>query len=161
AGGKLSIHQARCNSMNHPFDRKKKSSQRLFATFVSILLLSVAALAQTSAFTYQGKLNISGTPATGTYDIQFKLFDALSGNNQYGITLTNSAVVVTNGIFSVELDFEAGAFDGSPRYLEIGVRQAGDPNPYTVLAPRQAINSTPYAIRSANATAADALSPAC
>lgn len=34
-----------------------------------------AALAQTTAFTYQGKLTDAGNPANGNYDLQLKLFD--------------------------------------------------------------------------------------
>jgi hypothetical protein len=34
-----------------------------------------ATLAQTTAFTYQGKLSDGGNAATGQYDFQFKLFD--------------------------------------------------------------------------------------
>ena len=33
------------------------------------------ALAQTTAFTYQGKLVDNGAPASGNYDLTFKLFD--------------------------------------------------------------------------------------
>ena len=42
-----------------------------------IQLFIVAALswAQTTAFTYQGKLTDAGNPANGNYDLQFKLFD--------------------------------------------------------------------------------------
>lgn len=120
-----------------------------------------SALAQSNAFTYQGKLNTSGNPATGNYDMLFKLFDSLTDGNQIGSPVVNSNTLVTNGIFTVELDFEAGAFDGTPRYLEICVRPTDSKDPYTVLAPRQAITSTPYAMRSANAAAADGLSPAC
>jgi hypothetical protein len=37
--------------------------------------MSIAALAQSAVFTYQGKLNDGGTSAIATCDIQFKLFD--------------------------------------------------------------------------------------
>jgi hypothetical protein len=93
--------------------------------------------------------------------MQFKLFDAVSGGIQQGATLTNPTVQVTNGIFAVTLDFTATVFNGSPRFLEIAVRQAGSLDPYTLLAPRQQIASTPYAIRSLVSTAADGLSVAC
>jgi hypothetical protein len=124
---------------------------------------STAALAQSSAFTYQGKLSDSGTAANGNYDIQFKLFDtATTGTGaQQGPTITNSVVAVTSGIFTVQLDFGAGVFSGLPRFLEIGVRPAGDVNPYNVLAPRQPVTSTPYAVRSLNSSVADVLSSSC
>jgi hypothetical protein len=70
-------------------------------------------------------------------------------------------VTVTAGIFTVQLDFGAGVFSGPPRFLEIGVRPAGSPDPYTLLSPRQSVTSTPYAVRSLNASVADVLSSAC
>lgn len=46
------------------------------ALLLGVLLLGASGgMAQTTAFTYQGKLTDSGTPASGTYDMQFKLFD--------------------------------------------------------------------------------------
>lgn len=123
--------------------------------FVLILLiltlLTSTAFGQSPAFTYQGRLNTSGNPATGTYEIQFELFDSIKGGTQIGTTVTDSAVAVVNGVFTTTLDFGTAAFDGSPRFLEIGVRVAKDPNPFTILSPRQPINSVPYAVRSTNA----------
>lgn len=111
--------------------------------------------AQSTAFTYQGKLSTGGSPAGGTYDIQFKIFDALTDGTQQGATITNPTVGVTGGIFTIALDFGTGVFDGTPRFLEICVRPAGSPDPYTVLAPRQVFLSTPYSVRSLRATQAD------
>jgi hypothetical protein len=122
-----------------------------------------AAHAQTSAFTYQGKLIDAGNPPNGVYDMQFKLFDTatVGAGVQQGPTITNPSVSVAAGIFSVTLDFGAGAFSGPPRFLEIGVRPMGSPDPYTLLAPRQAVTSTPYSVRSLNSAVADVLSSAC
>jgi hypothetical protein len=119
-------------------------------------------MAQTTAFTYQGKLSDSGSPASGQYDLQFTLFDALGGGAQQGTTQTVANVAVSNGLFTVQLDFGACAscFDGTARFLEIAVKKTTDTT-FTTLAPRQPISSTPYALRSLNATAADGLSVAC
>jgi len=116
-----------------------------------------------TTFSYQGRLTDAGNPANATYDMQFKLFDTpdVGGGVQQGSTITNGSVPVTNGSFSVALDFGAAVFNGSGRYLEIGVRLAGSPNPYTLLSPRQPIFPTPYAIRGMVATAADGLTVAC
>jgi hypothetical protein len=38
--------------------------------------------AQSTAFTYQGRLQDGGAPANGSYDFQFTLWDALSGGTQ-------------------------------------------------------------------------------
>jgi hypothetical protein len=69
---------------------------------------------------------------------------------------------VSNGIFTVQLDFGAcvSCFNGAARFLEIAVKKTTDAT-FTLLAPRQPFTSTPYAIRSLNATAADGLSVAC
>ena len=141
--------------------RMSNLKQSFFVITVFIFLMAAEIFAQTTAFTYQGKLTDSGIPANATYDMQFTLFDAVSGGIQQGATLTNSTVQVTNGIFAVTLDFGTNVFTGSPRFLEIAVRQAGSPDLYTPLAPLQQIASTPYAIRSLVSTAADSLSIAC
>jgi hypothetical protein len=70
---------------------------------------------------------------------------------QQGATQSLPAVPVTNGIFVVPLDFGAAVFDGSPRFLEIGVRPAGSTSPFTTLSPRQQVASIPYAIHSLSA----------
>jgi hypothetical protein len=121
------------------------------AAMLLVLLCGQTALAQVTAFSYQGRLTDAGNPANGNYDLQFKLFDALSGGAQQGATLTRNPVAASAGVFTVTLDFGANVFTGSARYLEIGVRPAGSANPYTVLAPRQAITSSPYAIQALNA----------
>lgn len=108
--------------------------------------------AQMTAFTYQGSLKDGVNPASGNYDFEFALYDALSGGTQLGSTLTQSGVNVANGIFSVSLDF-GSQFPGANRFLEIHVRQTGG-GAFTPLAPRQAISSAPYAVKSLNADAA-------
>jgi hypothetical protein len=128
------------------------------------LMLSLsagAARAQTTSFTYQGSLNDGGNPANGTYDLQFKLFDALSGGAQQGSTIVRDDVQVTGGVFTVTLDFGAPAFPGANRFLEIAVRPGASTGAFTTLSPRQQITSTPYAIKSLGAASADGLSNAC
>ncbi len=120
-----------------------------------ILLATTFAHAQTTSFTYQGRFTDSGAAVTGTYDMQFKLFDLASAGSQIGSTITNGAVTVNNGVFTVQLDYGAAAFSGADRFLEIGIRLAGDANPYTILAPRQQLTSAVYAIRAGSATTAD------
>jgi hypothetical protein len=139
----------------------KKSAIGLMILCIAFSLSQDAASAQTSSFTYQGKVFDSGIAANGNYDFQFKLFDLLNAGTQQGTTITLPSVVVTNGIFTVQLDFGAAAFSGANRFLEISLKSAGSPSPYTVLAPRQPISSTPYAIKSLNAATADGLSVAC
>ena len=125
----------------------------VLAAFGSINLVP----AQTSSFTYQGRLTDGATAANATYDIQFKLFDSptVGAGSQIGSTINNGTVLVNSGVFTVQLDFGAPAFSGADRYLEIGVRLAGDSSAYTLLSPRQQLTSAVYAIRAGSATSAD------
>ena len=127
-------------------------------TCVVLLTVAVASRAQTTAFTYQGRLNTNGVPATANYDLQFSLRDSASGTNLIGSPVAVSPAALTNGLFTVTLDFGSGVFDGSSRWLEIGVRKWGDTNAYTVLSPRQLLASSPYAIRALNSSTATTLS---
>ena len=56
----------------------------LRALIVAALLAVTAVLAppagaQGTTFTYQGQLNIAGSPANGLHDMVFRLYDAASG----------------------------------------------------------------------------------
>jgi hypothetical protein len=130
-----------------------KVTSRIFSLVFATFCLVQATLAQTTSFTYQGKLTDGASPANGSYDLQFALFDSLSGGSQIGSTLTLASTTVTGGIFTVQLDF-GNAFPGANRFLETSVRPAGG-GAFTLLTPRQRITSTPYAIRSASASNAD------
>ena len=122
----------------------------IIATFALVLVLSNQNIsAQTTEFTYQGSLKISGTAANGNYDFDFTLFDNLTTGDQVGPNLVRANITVTNGIFSVSLDF-GNQFPGADRFLEIRVRPSGG-GEYTALTPRQLINSTPYSVKSLNA----------
>ena len=118
-----------------------------FSLLLAVLcgLINVVSLhAQTSAFTYQGRLNQNEAPATGLFDVRFTLFGAASGGSPLLNPITNS-VVVTNGLFTVLLDFGSDTFDGANRWLDIAVRPAGN-GTFTPLTPRQPITPTPYAV---------------
>src|SRR5436190_510046 len=108
------------------------------------------AFAQGTTFTYQGRLGQGGAVANGLYDLRFALYDATNGGTAQGASLTNATVTVSNGLFAVPLDFGSGVFDGSPRWLEIGVRTNGSGAAHTILSPRQIVGSTPYAVRAGN-----------
>jgi len=81
-----------------------------------------------------------------------------TGGAQQGLTITLDDVPVINGIFTVSLDFGLAVFTGANRFLEVSVRVGAESGAYTTLAPRQPVASTPYAIKSLNAAAAEALS---
>ncbi len=97
------------------------------------------------AFTYQGRLTDGGSLADGTYDFQFRLYDAASGGALVA-SANRGNVTVTDGLFTVELDFGSGAFTGDARWLEIGVRPGTSTGAYTTLSPRQELTPAPYAL---------------
>lgn len=122
-------------------------------TLLSTLLNQLAtAYAQGTAFTYQGALSDGGSPANGSYDLRFALYDALSGGAQQGDTLTNAATTVSNGLFTVTLDF-GNQFPGTNRWLELAVRTNGG-GAFSLLTPRQQLLPNPYAIYAGNAGSA-------
>lgn len=112
---------------------------------VFFLLTSLSIFAQTTEFTYQGRLLSGSLPANGNYDFEFTLFDAETDGNILG-TVTQNNISVSNGTFSVRLDFGAN-FPGDNRYLEIKVKQTFEAT-FTTLDPRQKITSSPYSYRS-------------
>ena len=133
--------------------RSRSLSVLVCAVFV-VLIATLPALAQATSFSYQGRLTDSGTPANGNYDFQFTLWDASSAGTQQPqpnpVTVTRANVSVSNGAFTVQIDFGASAFPGADRFLEISARPTGSGS-FTLLSPRQPITSTPYAIRSVTA----------
>ncbi|RME38809.1 MAG: hypothetical protein D6788_06720, partial [Planctomycetota bacterium] len=107
-----------------------------------------------TAFTYQGQLKQDGRPVNDTCDFIFRLLDGASV--QVGTDQFVDAVPVTNGLFSVELDFGADAFDNTARMLEIEVRCPAGAGAYTVLAPPQPVTRAPYAIQTRGLFVSDA-----
>lgn len=151
---------------NTPEQNQKKNTQekpmKIFkqAKFITgfiilIFILSVATVAQTTTFTYQGKLNDGAIPANGSYLLEFKLFgtQAVGTGVQIGTSLSDIPVTVVNGIFTVQLDFGVNGFTGADRFLEISVRRNTGES-YVALAPRQPVSSVPYAIKSKSADTA-------
>src|SRR5262245_21733192 len=123
-----------------------KMKSKSLTLVVWILVYVVAAGAQTTAFTFQGKLNDGGMPAAATYDIEFKLFDVAAGTGQVGPTVAVASVTTIGGIFTVQLDFGPGVFTGADRWIEVSISPAGQNN-FTTLAPRQKLGSAPYAVQ--------------
>ena len=117
----------------------------------SFLAAALNLSAQGTAFMYQGRLNDAGAPANTNYDFRFTVYDAVTNGNRASLSLTNFAVPVANGLFTVTLDFGSGVFTGSNYWLDIGVRANGTVN-FTALVPRQPILPVPYAIFATSAS---------
>lgn len=117
-----------------------------------------------NGFSYQGRLTDGGNPANGNYDLRFVLYDADVGGAQVGNTITLTNIPVSNGLFTVTLDFgtiatatatattspsptatTTNVWDGNARWIEIAVRTAGGSS-FTVLNPRQPVSPAPYAL---------------
>jgi len=120
----------------------------------ALALLAPAAHAQTlvpNEFFYQGRLEQSGQPASGSFDMRFELL------TDAGIVLTSmcaSAVPVADGLFNVLLSpgTDYAFFANDRRNLRVSVRAASpspcqDPAGYTALAPMQLLTTTPLASR--------------
>lgn len=124
------------------------SGQCLIA--VGVIALGSSAMAATplgTAFTYQGRLKDNGTPPTGIYDLSFSLFADAAGGAAVSGPVTLEDVSVTDGFFTVQLDFGANAFNGEDRWLELAVKP-GVGGAFATLAPRQLITVAPYALQS-------------
>jgi trimeric autotransporter adhesin len=135
--------------------RKRLAVQGLSKALGAFILLShlSQAAGQGTAFTYQGQLQDSGAPANGTYDLTFSLFTVPTGGTLAAGYLTNAATGVSNGLFTVVLDFGPGVFNGTAYWLQIGVRTNGT-GAFASLSPRQELTPTPYAIFAEGANAA-------
>ena len=96
----------------------------------------------TTAFTYQGQLRDGGTNANGAYTMIFRLYDASTNGNQIGVSITNSPNLF-NGLFSVNLDFGAAAFNGNARWLGITITNGATTE---TLWPRVQVLPSPYAL---------------
>jgi hypothetical protein len=133
------------------------SSWLASSTFALVLVLTgfpvATGLAQGTAFTYQGQLNNNTNPATGNYDFTFTLYAASSGGSALAGPITNAAVVVSNGLFAVLVDFGPGVFTGGSDWLGVGVRSNGV-GAFSILLPRQQLTPAPYAIYAEGANAA-------
>lgn len=101
---------------------------------------------QTTSFTYQGQLHDGGTNANGAYTMIFALYDSASGGSQ--ISSSTNSPTLANGLFTVNLDFGANAFNGNARWLDITVTSGGTTQ---TLSPRVQMLPSPYAIYSASA----------
>lgn len=102
-----------------------------------------------SVFTYQGRLDVGGTPAEGIHDFRFELYDDAVAGSQIGPTIPVDDLLLEGGLFFADLDFGPGAFDGGSRWLAIEAKADADGS-YTPLLPRQVVAAAPYALYALN-----------
>ncbi len=141
--------------------------ERLWATFCLALAVAVASPAAAAPpdpperMSYQGiLLDDQGQPRTGTVDLTLRIYDALVGGTKLYVE-TQLGVVLTDGVFSIELGPTGAATDpptdpvttsfadalagdlagtGPDRYLEVTVGSTG-------ALSRSQILTVPYAFR--------------
>lgn len=105
---------------------------------------------------YQGLLtNPGGTPVTATVAMEFRLYAVASGPDAPLYSETENNVAVANGAFSVLIGsvtpIPGSVLFDQPYYL--GVKVGAD----NEMTPRPLLAASPYALRAASATTADAL----
>lgn len=103
------------------------------------------------SFTYQGYLEVSGSPVDGTCDFQFNLYDAATGGNNVGPASIVQTLAVDRGVFSTELDF-GNKFAQHERWLSVAVRCPAGSGSYTTLSPRTKITAAPVSNAMPNVT---------
>lgn len=115
----------------------------------------IAADPVSSAVTFQGQLKQDGKPVDGTCEFFFSLYDAETNGTSVA-DVGPATLDVTDGLFSVELDFGAAAFDGDARWIEIEVVCPPGGSMET-LTPRQPVTAAPYALHALNAPSGSSL----
>lgn len=113
---------------------------------LELVVPTASAQTTTSIFSYQGSLvdNGSGVNADRARFV-FELWDSAVGGRRIGSDVVVYPVVVVEGVFTAYLDFGEEAFDGTARYLRIGVDAIGGTQ-YVWLDPRQPVTAAPFAV---------------
>lgn len=127
---------------------KKNISISLTIACLVVLLPCAKASPLASSFTYQGRLYDGfNTNTTGSYMFRFSLFDSQTFGNQIGLTVVVTNVAVSDGFFTVGLDFGNGVFTNAARWLSIDVA-TNIGGVFSTLAPRQNVSASPFALYS-------------
>jgi N-acetylneuraminic acid mutarotase len=114
--------------------------------FVAGAFLCLNGPAWALPFTYQGRLVDGAALANGNFELKFRLFNDVAAGTQVGSDLLLPTVGVTNGLFTVQLDFGNAAFTGPARWLELAARPSGSSELAAIFTPREPITAVPYAV---------------
>jgi hypothetical protein len=124
---------------------KTKPIKDSLLTLTFVIVSAISAFGQGTAFTYQGRLESGGSVANGLYEMSFELYDAAANGNVVGTPVNVAPVAVSNGLFTVLLDYGAAPFNGHDLNIF-----GSDMVPST-LHPRQPLTPAPYALHAYNA----------
>jgi len=103
------------------------------------------AVAFDTAITYQGQLLNNGSSANGTYNMIFTLFSNGNGTGAPAATVPINGIVVSQGLFTVPVPFDASLFAaGAAYWLQIQVEPSG--GSFSTLTPLQPLTTVPYAL---------------
>jgi hypothetical protein len=120
-------------------------SAGVFVTVAALGSSVVVAGPPGTEFTYQGFLEVSGTPANGDYDFELRLVDTSTGGVMTSAS-THTNIPVVDGEFTIPdvdwgEDYDVAAKDA---VLRIRVQESGGAG-FTTLAPDQPFTATPLA----------------
>lgn len=128
-----------------PFALRLAVALACLALFWNLNLQFSTLHAQGTAFSYQGQLLSNNVPVNGAYQMSFTLFDAPTNGTDVAGTIFLYDVPVSNGLFTVTLDFGAGVFTGTNYWLLVAAATNRAPT-FTSLNPRQQVTPTPYSV---------------
>jgi hypothetical protein len=74
-----------------------------------------------ATITYQGVLNESGSPVTGSRDMTFRFYTNSTCTTAVGSMISKPGVAVTNGLFSTSLTVDATLLNGQALWLAVTV----------------------------------------
>src|SRR5258708_3719545 len=101
-----------CSAIIHMFTQSRSSALRTALRHYRLLVCAslwaaqvCPALALNTAISYQGRLNVSGSPANGNFDMTFGVYTNSVGGGLIAGLVTKTNLGVTNGLFTVSLDF--------------------------------------------------------
>ncbi len=126
-----------------------RGRKRYFTNIVTFILVASSVLFSQSpqVMNYQGRLEINGEPASGSFNITFSIYSTAAGGS--ALWSETQSVTVTNGIFKADLGsiVPLGNIFTTEGNRYLGIRVENDPE----LSPRFLLSSVPYSLRAMQA----------